>query len=372
MKGWLVVVIALAVPARAEPDDAAGRAFHAAEVRAAAGDPGAADALEAIGAARPLTRWNDDAWSEAARAAERGGDLVRARRDLEQALAISDDGALVRRVRAELARLAHVTGGGEFAEVAAAHERLVARIAASGDPKPSLRELGALVEANPGYPRAATAMLALAAGWERDGNFAAAHAWLLRARAAARPDERERVTSELARFAIRAGDLAEAGAAIATLADRDNAAELSSRLHRARVRRALRAVLWAVLAVLALVAAVTLRRDAGAWRVALRRLARPPLEVVFLVPIAVVIAVVAATGNPLVARAVRAIFGVGVVIAWLSGALVAGARPLRRRRAIAHALLAAIAVAAAGYLAIDRDRMIDLVVETWQHGPQAR
>jgi hypothetical protein len=52
--------------------------------------------------------------------------------------------------------------------------------------------------------------------------------------------------------------------------------------------------------------------------------------------------------------------------------LLEGARPLRARRAAIHAALAIAAVAAAAYLAIDRDRMLDLVAETWREGPQMR
>lgn len=364
------VVVALAATAGAGDDDP-DRAFHAAEVRAAAGDAGAIDALEAIGAARPVTRWSDDAWSEAAGAAERAGDLARARRDYEHALELAGDDTFARRVRGDLARLAQRTGDtGAFAAVAAAHERLVVRIQAGGDPKPALRELGALVDANPGYPRAATAMLALAAGWERDGAFATARAWLVRARGAASPGEHERVFSEAARFAIRAHDFAEAEAAIAQLGDRQNARELGEALATARWRRDVRAGLWAVLAVIAIAAGVLLRRDAGSWRAAARRLIRPPIEVAFLAPIAIVIGLVAATGNPLVARAVRAILGVGVGVAWLSGVLLAGR--VTGKRALGHAVVVVIAVAAAGYLAIDHDRMLDLVAETLRSGPIAR
>jgi hypothetical protein len=85
---------------------------------------------------------------------------------------------------------------------------------------------------------------------------------------------------------------------------------------------------------------------------------------------------VAYTGNPLVADAVAAIFGVGIAVAWISGALLEAARARRGAvgapRALLQAALAAAAVAGAAYLAVDRDRMIDLIAETWEHGPAAR
>ena len=112
-------------------------------------------------------------------------------------------------------------------------------------------------------------------------------------------------------------------------------------------------------------------RDPGVRRAG--DVARPPAEVWYLLPLAIVIVLVAQTGNPLVARAVLAIALTGVGIAWLSGALLDAARkPVRASRAIAQAVLVVVAVAAASYLAIDHDRMIDLVLETWRSGPAPR
>src|SRR4051794_11431726 len=73
-----------------------------AQQRAAAGDPTAIDALEGLGAARPVTRWTDDAWRSAAQLAERSRDYARARRDLEQVIATTDDEHVVSRARADV------------------------------------------------------------------------------------------------------------------------------------------------------------------------------------------------------------------------------------------------------------------------------
>jgi hypothetical protein len=135
-------------------------------------------------------------------------------------------------------------------------------------------------------------------------------------------------------------------------------------------------VRWIVIAVVVAIFAaglVALRRAAGSWRGAARRLVRPPAEALFFVPIALVLVGVAATGNPMVARAIRAIAICGAAIGWLSGAILDGRHgrigPLR---AVVHALLAALAVAACAYLVLDRDRMLDLVAETWREGPAPR
>ena len=312
-----LVIVALLAGLASADDGEASAAFHAAEVHAAAGDGRAIAEFEAIGAG-PLTRWSDDAYVEASRAAERAGDLTRAIRDLRAALQITHDDVLATRARNDLARLDKRTGEGAFAKVAAEHDRLVAKIQEPGDPKPALRELESLVEQHPTYPREATAMLALAHGWETDGAFEKAHAWLHRAVAVAHEGEHERVWAELARFAIRAGQLDEAETAIQNLHDRELAADLRESAARAKARHELRIGLWIALAVLSIGVMWSLRRVR--WRV----IVRPTTEVVFMIPIAIVIALVAATGNPLVARAVRSILIVGVIVGWLFGAVFAG------------------------------------------------
>jgi hypothetical protein len=360
---------------------AAERAFQAAVARAAAGDPAAIDRFEALAAERPITRWTDNAYAEAARLAERAGDLPRARRNLAQVVAVGTDGALVARARAALDRLAGATGGGRWDAVAREDERLLAEAMGGGDPRAALVALEELVQRSPGYPRATMLRLAIAAGWEREGHGGRAIARLREALAGAPVAERSRAGLELARALIRQRDLGEAAAVLDALeagpgADRAAIGKVRESLAVAERRAYLRFALWIALAVIALCAATALRRDAGSWRAAARRLARPPAEVVFLAPIGAVMALVARTGNPLVADAVAAIAGVGVAVAWLSGALLEAARARRGAvtapRALLHAAFAAVAVFAASYLAVDRDRMIDLVVETWKHGPAPR
>jgi len=372
----LAVVLACARVAAAD-DHAAEQAFRTAEQHAVAGDRQALDELEAVGRARPITRWNDQAWIEAAQFAERAGDYARAERDLAEAIAITTDDRLARRARGELARLAGFAGeNGQWSAVAAEHEKLEQQLAASGDPKPVLAELEALVAANPGYPRAWAVMVVIAEGWERDGDSARALDWLRRAKAAASGADRVHASAELARTAMRAGELAEARAVIETIGDPIAARELRAAFARAELRRDVRWVVLALLAVFVVLAAVSLRRQAGAWPAAARRLARPPVEVWYLLPIAVVFVIVGTTGNPLVARSVRMIAIGGVAIAWISGALLDAVRARRGfvgwRRAAVHALFAAVAALGVAYLAIDRDRVIDLVIETWHEGPELR
>jgi predicted negative regulator of RcsB-dependent stress response len=373
----LALACALVATAHADPEADADAAFRAAEQHASAGDPHALDELEALGAARPTTRWTDDAWLEAGRLAERAGDYARARRDLEQALATTTDDQLARRAKGELSLVERAAGeGAEWSAVAAEHDRLEQRILAGGDPKPALTELEALVTKNPGYPRTALAMVLIAHARERDGDAASALAWLRRASPVAPASDRTYVRAELVRALLRAEQIDDARAELARIEAPPVAAELRGELSRAERRQLVRWLLWGLLAAIAVIAVIALRRAAGAWRAAGRRLVRPPAEALYFVPIAAVLVIVAATGNPLVARAVRTIAIAGAVVAWISGAVLDAVRAragrVRFRRAALHAVIAALAVAAATYIAVDRDRMIDLVIETWHSGPQMR
>jgi predicted negative regulator of RcsB-dependent stress response len=366
VKAAALAALLLVARVVAADDATAERRFREAMAR------GDISALEQLGAERPLTIWSDDAWAEAARLALRENDFTRARKDLEQVIAIDTDAQLVRRARNELARIRGFTGsGGEWAAVAAEHERLQPALQRPGDPRPVLEQLEQLVRAHPAYPRAPMLMVALAAGWEREGESTRAIAWLRQARqVAVDRNDQQRIAAELVRALIRAGALAEAEYELALLA-RDGSPGLVTNLRktlaRAELRRTVRWIMWGVLAVLAAVATIALRRAAGSWRAALRRLGRPPMEALFLVPIGAVVVGFSLTGNPLIARTVAAILGAGVATSWLSGAILAGRR-VELRRAIVHAAIAVVAILASVYLAVDRGHVIDFIIETWHQG----
>lgn len=393
----LLAIVCGAVIAHADvaPDPielAADEAFRAAQQRAAAGDPEALDAFEAIGNGRPITRWTDDAWAEAARLAERAGDYLRARRALDQVIATGTDDQLVRRARGTLARLAAMTGDGRWDAVAKEHERLVTAVFGGDDPRAELAALAALVDQHPAYPRANGVRGAIARGWEQEGDRALALRWYRAAAVAGVTEPGRRSHLELVRALLRADDLdaaeaeigllvrgeqgAGAGRAGATVVDGAGLAAVREQLAVARQRAWIRRGLWAAIGVLLLVALLTLRRELGSLAAAGRRLARPPIEVLFLAPLAAVLILVGYSGNPLVAHAVRDIALGGVVIAWISGVLFEAVRARHGRvpvrRALIQAGVALVAVAAMAYLALDRDRLLDLVDETWRGGPGLR
>ncbi|CAN5892881.1 hypothetical protein BH11MYX3_BH11MYX3_08980 [soil metagenome] len=374
----LVLLVALVLGMRgasADPEADADRSFRAAGELAARRDPAAIAAYEQVGAARPITRWTDDAWIEAARLAEAARDFSRARRDLEQVLEVGTDDRLVARARGALARIAE-QGGQEWDAVRADHERLVSEIYGGGDPTAALNELGAVIHANPTYPRANGARLAIALGWESEGDRSTALAWFREAAEAAHSEPGQHTRLEYVRALIRSGELADAehelAALDATLVDRGGSMQATEALATAHRRARIRWGVGGVLLILVALALVIARRDLGGWRSAARRLLRPPVEVWFLAPLAVLLSLVALPGNPLIARAVRWIGAAGIAIAWLSGAVLDAARTrglLGAARALLHVVIVVIAVVAAAYLVVDGLGLLDLLGETWRGGP---
>jgi disulfide bond formation protein DsbB len=69
--------------------------------------------------------------------------------------------------------------------------------------------------------------------------------------------------------------------------------------------------------------------------------------------------IVSATGNPLVARAIRWIVIAGIAIAWISGSI-------ETKRRWLTVVLAVIAAIAATYVAIDHGPLVELLRETWR------
>ena len=377
----VVAILALGVGrVFADPESDADAAFRVAQARATAGDPGALDALEALGRARPVTRWSDDAWAAAARLAERAGDLGRARADLAQVVTTAEDDITRHRAEAALARLAATAGDhGQWDQVVVRHDALVAQIlGGAGDPKPAIRELEALVRDHPDYPGATAARLAIAQGWERDGDPAAAVEILEQAIAAApTPVLRARARYAAFRAWLHVRELDAASADLDAIAASPGAdplvvVQLEHDLAVARLRAQLRRGVWILLGLLGALGIWRARSDAPSWRAVGRALVRPPIEVWYLAPVMLALVLIAQGGNPMVARAVRAIALCGVAFAWLSGVslrLAATRGPLRARRVALHVVAIVAAGVGVAFLVVDRDRMIDLLVETWRSGP---
>ncbi|MDB4963184.1 MAG: hypothetical protein JWP01_3183 [Myxococcales bacterium] len=375
------IVCCSAVGAYAQDDASASAEFRAALELAAANDPGAIDAFERLGARRPITRWTDDAWSEAARLAELGDDYARARRALEQVIALGGEDRLAQRARSTLSRLTAMTGNGAWDAVAKEHERLADAVFGGDDPRAELAQLEALVGANPRYPRANAMRRVIAIGWEQEGDGERALRWYRDAAAAGTAEPGRYADLELVRALIRAGLLDDAERRLADLGaiasvDRDGLAAVRGQLAIARQRSWVRRGLWALMLALVIGAGLALRREVGSWRGAGRRIVRPPSEAVFLIPIGAILIVVAYMGNPLIAHAVRTITLGGVAIAWISGVLLEATRARRGSVGLArmavHGLIGVVAVASLAYLAVDAEHLLDFLRETWRGGPSVR
>src|SRR5206468_10211992 len=101
--------------------------------------------------------------------------------------------------------------------------------------------------------------------------------------------------------------------------------------------------------------------------------ARPPIEVMFLAPMAGVLVAVAFAAQRVIAPAVARITITGVALAWLSGAALDVLRTrgrATRARSLVHVAACVLGVLAIAYLSIVRDGLLDLVVETARYGPE--
>ncbi|MEO8845544.1 MAG: hypothetical protein ABI591_16730 [Kofleriaceae bacterium] len=177
--------------------------------------------------------------------------------------------------------------------------------------------------------------------------------------------------------AIDATEWARAGALVAALpattpeaiAVRD---DLVRALARGRFRAHLLIVAWLALALaLALLLGSLLEASArGGWR---WPRARPPVEIWFLGPIALVLAGASFTANQAIAPAVLRISIIGIVLAWISGAtldLLSARGRKTRLRSLGHIALCACGVLAVAYLALAGSGLLDLIAETVRFGPE--
>ncbi|HEX2688802.1 MAG TPA: hypothetical protein VHN14_19400 [Kofleriaceae bacterium] len=266
---------------------------------------------------------------------------------------------------------------GETAALATEFARLIAR--ADAQPAQAVIQHAERLAAA-AWPGAPTAALWLADWLRRSGRFAEAQAryadvtlrWpaLPQAQAALRGgagcalDAHDWSLAEALANRLPAADAAEA-------AIRDDLLAAAARQHR-RARWYIAAWLAIVVAFAALFGSLleaVLRGPPGTRRSALR----PPIEVVFVGPIAAVLVGVAFTAHRLIAPAVATIAGGGLVLAWLSGAALEQLRARGRSRtprSIVHVVLCLAGVAALGYVALTRDHLVDMLIETVRFGPE--
>lgn len=100
---------------------------------------------------------------------------------------------------------------------------------------------------------------------------------------------------------------------------------------------------------------------------------RPPIEVLFLAPVAAVMIGVALTTHQLIAPAVVILCVGGIALAWMSGMTLDTLRARKREvrgRALLHVGVCFLAVVALLYVALVRDNLLEMVIETVRFGPE--
>lgn len=170
----------------------------------------------------------------------------------------------------------------------------------------------------------------------------------------------------------RATELLDALASRADLQASDVQAlrELRSRgalaASRARWLLASYLLLFAMIVLLLVVA----RRAAESWSSFWMQLRSPPLEVVYMVPVAVLFVAMAYTGHEEVGPAVAIISGGGVLVSWAAANAIRTEKKLNRARAFFCATAATLATLSLCYLALHRAHLLDLLNTTLVFGPE--
>lgn len=315
----------------------------------------------------------------AARACEdRLGDPGRAAAIYERILARYPDARVTTQSARRLAELRPLIGAhGETAALASELAQLTAH-ADTFDPADVLAR--GLRLAGAAWPGAPAAALWLADWLRRTGRLVEAQVGYARVAARwpdspqAREAQRGAVSCALdAQDWPRASRLAERLPATAP-ADRAVRDDLRHAAARGQRRARASSASWLVLAIalaalLASLVEAALRSPRGARRAALR----PPVEIVFLAPVAAVLVGVALTAHRLIAPAVATISLGGLAVAYLSGATLDQLRRHGRRarlRSVVHVALCLASVVALAYLAISRDNLLDALIETVRFGPE--
>lgn len=141
------------------------------------------------------------------------------------------------------------------------------------------------------------------------------------------------------------------------------------RLRTARLRARLYLASQIAVAVALLLLIVSLRRAAGSWQASGAALVPPPLEIIYMLPVAALLCFASFTAHYAIAPAVIIVCASGLVVTWISGA---GLRAMGRPglgRAVAHGVVCFIAVLAVSYIALHRQQLLDMLIETVRFGP---
>ncbi len=356
-------LLTLALLATTEDD------FYAAMALAREGKPAqAAAALRHV--ADGTDGFADDALAELARLYEEQlGEPVKALAAWDELLRRFPDGRLAVRAERRAAALRDSLGPDNAAAAAVAEWQRILNEFGTVPHAASVARAEALVRDHPGFAGAAQAAFWIGTVLEQDGDLAGAEArWRDVSVRWPATEWARRAERRVGDLLVARGDLDGAEAAY-----RASGTDAVGRLAVERWRVRLAALAWILLGALALTAVADARRLAGSWRGAAAALARPPTEALYLIPVAATLVAAGYSENWAIAHALAFICAGGLAVTWLSGAGLDAARraaPLRGRRVAAHIIAVAVAVAAICYLAVTRERLVDMLVETIRFGPE--
>jgi hypothetical protein len=147
--------------------------------------------------------------------------------------------------------------------------------------------------------------------------------------------------------------------------------DLERALARGQFRARLYTAAWIALLVIALALVASLAEAIARGG---RPHLRPPIEIWFLGPVALVLVGASFTAHQAIAPAVLRIAITGIALAWISGATLDALRTHDRpyrARSILHIALCAVGVLAVAYIALTGGGLLDMLSETVRFGPDA-
>lgn len=234
----------------------------------------------------------------------------------------------------------------------------------------------ALLREHPGWSGAARVHIWLAERARARGALERAREDLMAARELARtPADRYEAGRLHAAVLAADGEFEEADRVLASLDAGDDPVQRQLilgqrvRLSRQHLRHQLRSACLAGMALALMILVASLWRAAGSRAKALRALARPPVELWFLLPVLVLLTGMALTSHRDMGPAVAIISAAGITFTWISGA---GLRLSRSRRRLAlHLVAVLLGVGCAIYVAVHHGQLIDELIDTVRLGPEA-
>ncbi len=376
----LVTPLALALGLTAHAD-ARDDFFRGTDLEAAGQYAEAARVYQAIADGAPQDRFADDALNALARLEEEKlGDPTAALAAYERLLRDYPQSNLAIRAakRAELLRRGmgpDQRSAAALAEYNDVLHRFVDRPRAE-----SIARMEKLVAEHPDFPLAPEAVFWIGSMYQQDGRLDRA---LARFREVVerwpKADAEPRARKAIGDVLVAQGDFDGAEREYRSLLGRGDAAlEVIAReaLGKARVeRRRSRAYLaaWIVALLFPLAMTILARRAAGSWRGAARALRKPPVELVYLLPVALLFVGAGMTEHSALGHAIHIIAAGALIVTWLSGATLEAARrrgPISLWRALGHIVASGATVLAICYIAVTREGLLDMLVETVRFGAE--